>query len=68
MQIPDEFTIEVHEEAADAFSIARNPMPSRNEGLIVRGRPTRRARLAEAVIELPEQPLRASFFAVQEEA
>ena len=43
-------------------------MPNRNEGMIVRGRPTRRARLAEAVIELPEQPVRASFFAVQEEA
>ena len=54
--------------AADSFPIARNPMPSRNEGMIVRGRPTRRARLAEATIELPEQPVRASFFAVQEEA
>ena len=54
--------------AADAFPIARNPMPNRNEGLVVRGRPTRRARLAEATIELPEQPVRASFFAVQEEA
>ena len=54
--------------AADAFPIARNPMPNRNEGLVVRGRPTRRARLAEATVELPEQPLRASFFAVQEEA
>ena len=54
--------------AADAFPIARNPMPSRNEGMIVRGRPTRRARLCEAIIELPEQPIRASFFAVQEEA
>ena len=54
--------------AADAFPIARNPMPNRNEGMMVRGRPTRRARLAEATIELPEQPLRASFFAVQEEA
>ena len=54
--------------AADAVPIARNPMPNRNEGLVVRGRPTRRARLAEATVELPEQPLRASFFAVQEEA
>ena len=43
-------------------------MPNRNEGMMVRGRPTRRARLAEASIELPEQPVRASFFAVQEEA
>ena len=54
--------------AADAFPIARNPMPNRNEGMIVRGRPTRRARLVEAIVELPEQPVRASFFAVQEEA
>ena len=54
--------------AADAFPIARNPMPNRNEGMMVRGRPTRRARLAEATIELPEQPIRASFFTVQEEA
>ena len=54
--------------AADAFPIARNPMPSRNEGMVVRGRRTRRARLSEAVIELPEQPIRPSFFAVQEEA
>ena len=54
--------------AADAFPIARNPMPNRNEGMIVRGRSTRRARLSEATIELPEQPVRASFFTVQEEA
>ena len=54
--------------AADAFPIARNPMPNRNEGMIVRGRPTRRARLSEATVELPEQPVRASFFTVQEEA
>ena len=54
--------------AADAVPIARNPMPNRNEGMIVRGRATRRARLSDAVIELPEQPVRASFFAVQEEA
>jgi hypothetical protein len=43
-------------------------MPNRNEGMIVRGRSTRRARLSDAIIELPEQPVRASFFAVQEEA
>ena len=54
--------------AADAVPIARNPMPNRNEGMIVRGRSTRRARLSDAIIELPEQPVRASFFAVQEEA
>ena len=41
------------------------PLP---QSMIVRGRPTRRAWFAEAVIGLPGQPIRASFFAVQEEA
>ena len=48
--------------------LAHGSEPNRNEGMIVRGRSTLRARLVEAVVELPEQPLRASFFAVQEEA
>jgi hypothetical protein len=51
--------------AADAFPIARNPMPSPQEGLIVRGQKSRVARLMEAAIELPEQPKSASFFTVQ---
>ena len=51
--------------AADAFPLARNPMPSELEGTIVRGEPTRVARLTQADIELPEQPKMASFFAVQ---
>ena len=51
--------------AADAFPIARNPMPNPNEGLIVRGKKARAARLTEASIELPEQPKSASFFTVQ---
>ncbi len=51
--------------AADAFPLARNPMPSKLEGTIVRGEPTRVARLMQAEIELPEQPKKASFFAVQ---
>ncbi len=51
--------------AADAFPIARNPMPSPNEGMILRGEKTRAARLTEALIELPEQPKSASFFTVQ---
>jgi len=54
--------------AADAFPIARSPMPNPNEGLVVRGQRARSARLMEALVELPEQPKRASFFAVQEEA
>ena len=51
--------------AADAFPLARNPMPNPNEGMIVRGRPTRTARLKALDVELPEQPKMASFFAVQ---
>lgn len=51
--------------AADAVPIARNPMPSPNEGSIIRGEKARMARLTEAMIELPEQPKTASFFTVQ---
>ena len=51
--------------AADAFPLARNPMPNPNEGMILRGEKTRTARLSEALIELPEQPKSASFFTVQ---
>jgi hypothetical protein len=51
--------------AADAFALARNPMPSPNEGAILRGEKVRAARLSEATIELPEQPKSASFFTVQ---
>jgi len=54
--------------AADAFPLARNPMPSTLEGTIVRGERTRIARLMQADIELPEQPKMASFFAVQGQA
>ncbi len=51
--------------AADAFPLARNPMPSPNEGRIVRGEASRSARLMAGSVELPEQPKKASFFAVQ---
>lgn len=51
--------------AADAVPLARNPMANPNEGLIVRGRKMRQARLMEGLVELPEQPKMASFFAVQ---
>ena len=44
--------------------IARNPMPSLNEGRIVRGREARFARLKECLVELPKQPKTASFFTV----
>lgn len=51
--------------AADAFPLAANPMPNPNEGLVVRGRKSRKARLMGGEIELPEQPKAASFFVVQ---
>ena len=51
--------------AADAVPLAANPMPNPNEGRIVRGRRSRRARLMDATVELPQQPKKASFFAVQ---
>ncbi len=54
--------------AADAVPIARNPMPSLNEGRIVRGKEARFARLTEGVVELPNQPKSASFFTVQGQA
>jgi ectoine hydroxylase-related dioxygenase (phytanoyl-CoA dioxygenase family) len=50
--------------AADAVPIARNPMPSLNEGRIVRGKEARFARLTEGLVELPKQPKSASFFTV----
>jgi hypothetical protein len=50
--------------AADAVPIARNPMPSLNEGRIVRGKEARVARLSEGLVELPKQPKTASFFTV----
>jgi len=51
--------------AADAIPLARNPMPSPHEGAIVRGHPSRFARLTETRVELPQQPKTASFFTVQ---
>ena len=54
--------------AADAFALAPNPMPNPNEGSMVRGEKSRVARLDEGLIELPEQPKMASFFAVQGQA
>lgn len=51
--------------AADAIPIARNPMPSTHEGEIVRGQPSRIARLSGGTVELPQQPKSASFFTVQ---
>lgn len=51
--------------AADAIPLAKNPMPSLNEGLIVRGTGTISARMIDFKVELPQQPKSASFFTVQ---
>ena len=51
--------------AADAIPLAKNPMPSTNEGLIVRGTGTISARMINFEVELPQQPKSASFFTVQ---
>jgi phytanoyl-CoA hydroxylase len=54
--------------AADAFPLWRNPMANPNEGMIVRGKPTRAARLMAGEFEMPDQPKSASFFTVQGQA
>ena len=51
--------------AADAVPLARNPMPSLNEGKIVRGHAVASARMIDFEVELPQQPKSASFFTVQ---
>ncbi|SVD10223.1 uncharacterized protein METZ01_LOCUS363077, partial [marine metagenome] len=50
--------------AADAIPIARNPMPSKLEGSIVRGQASQTARMVPLEVELPQQPKSASFFTV----
>ncbi len=51
--------------AADAFPLAPSPLPNRFEGAMVRGKPSRHARLAEMSVELPSAWKNASFFEVQ---
>lgn len=51
--------------AADAVPLARNPMPSPNEGAILRGEPSATARMIDLEVDLPKQPKTASFFTVQ---
>ena len=50
--------------AADAIPIARDPMPSKLEGTIVRGQASQTARMVPLEVELPQQPKSASFFTV----
>ncbi len=51
--------------ACDAVPLARNPMPGPNEGLVVRGKASPVARTIDFEVELPKQPISASFFTVQ---
>lgn len=54
--------------AADAIPLAPSPLPNRFEGEIVRGKPSRFARLSAMTAELPESHRHTSFFVVQGQA
>ncbi len=60
-QIPRTLFICVYS-AEDAVPYAPNPMPTRYEGLIVRGERTNRVRSIPYEIDLPQMPTTASFF------
>lgn len=51
--------------AADAVPLAPSPVPSRFEGLVVRGQASRFARCEGGLVELPERYEESSFFDVQ---
>ncbi len=51
--------------AADAMPISPNSLPNRDEGRMVRGQPTRTARLGGGPVELPAAFRSTSFFEVQ---
>src|SRR5260221_14555978 len=51
--------------AADAVALAPSPLPNRFEGAMVRGKPSRVARLAGVTVELPSAWKQTSFFEVQ---
>ena len=54
--------------AADAFPLMRTSLPNRLQGTMVRGKPTRHARLREGAVELPEEFSQTSFFQLQEQS
>lgn len=54
--------------AADAFPLMRTTLPNRLQGAMVRGKPTRRARLRAGAVELPEEFGMTSFFQLQEQS
>lgn len=51
--------------AEDAVPLVPNPVPSRLEGLVVRGARTGRVRSKDFALQLPQKPAQASFFAQQ---
>jgi ectoine hydroxylase-related dioxygenase (phytanoyl-CoA dioxygenase family) len=53
--------------AVDACLLARNSLPNRLEGEVVRGKPCRHVRLRAGSVELPETFAMASFFQLQAE-
>jgi len=48
--------------AEDAVKLAKNPLPSELEGMIVRGKKTGTVRSSNYSVELPEYPKEVSFF------
>ncbi|MDX1512273.1 MAG: phytanoyl-CoA dioxygenase family protein [Gammaproteobacteria bacterium] len=52
--------------SADAYPLARSPLPNRFEGRVLRGEPSRFARLDPGAVELPAAYRATSFFEVQE--
>ena len=48
--------------AADALPLSPNPMPSKYEGMVVRGEASNRVRSMDFELELPQLPSTASFF------
>lgn len=51
--------------AEDALPLSPNPLPSRFEGLVVRGEATGRVRTTPFELQLPQKPKGASFFLQQ---
>ena len=51
--------------AEDAVPLVPNPVPSKLEGLVVRGERTGRVRSKDFTLKLPQKPAQASFFSQQ---
>ena len=51
--------------AEDAVPLVPNPVPSRHEGVVVRGERTGRVRAKAFALQLPQKPAQASFFSQQ---